>query len=86
MGFYVTVHHNNGLFKHDLLLVILEICWTYSSLQLNLLFLLSYSYFFLLLVVFSDSVGLDDCIHLGFVGSQCVWWYDGFFCVGTTVN
>ena len=22
-GFYVAVHHNNGLFKHDLLLVIL---------------------------------------------------------------
>ena len=42
--------------------------------------------FFPVACVFSDSVGVDDYIHLGLVVSQCVWWYDGFYCVETTVN
>jgi hypothetical protein len=42
--------------------------------------------YFLLLIVFSDSVGVDDYIHLGFGVSQYVWLYDGFCCVGTTVS
>jgi hypothetical protein len=31
--------------------------------------------------VLNDSVGVDDCICLGFVVSQCVWWDDRFCCV-----
>jgi hypothetical protein len=35
--------------------------------------------------VFGDSVGVDDCTHLGFVASQWIK-HDGFYCVGTSIN
>jgi hypothetical protein len=44
------------------------------------------SFIFPLLVVFKDSVGMDDNICPSFVVSQCMWWYGGFSCVGTTVD